>query len=71
MICEECSCPEAPCRFPEKRISSLEAYGVLVAELCRQNQVPYYYGNNHVVYTAACLWKDKNKSDEKCASVVK
>lgn len=71
MICEECSCPEAPCRFPEKRISSLEAYGVLVAELCRQNQVPYYYGNNRVVYTAACLWKDKNKSDEKCTSVVK
>lgn len=60
-LCAQCTYPDVACRFPDRRISSLEAYGVLVSDLCRQNGVSYYYGKNQIAYTAACLWKRKNR----------
>lgn len=57
-ICADCTCPDTPCRFPEKQVSSLEAYGVLVTELCKENDMAYYYGSNKISYTAACLWRE-------------
>ena len=32
--CRECSYPDAPCRLPHLRISSMEAYGMLVMQVC-------------------------------------
>lgn len=55
-ICASCACPEAPCRFPEKRISSLEAYGILVSDLCKKNDMAYYYGPQKMAYTSAILF---------------
>lgn len=43
MICQTCTYPDAPCRFPEKKISSMEAYGMLVMEVCSSNHLTYYY----------------------------
>ncbi|MDR9824493.1 DUF2284 domain-containing protein, partial [Vibrio sp. FNV 38] len=40
-VCEKCNYPE-PCRFPEKAFSSMEGYGMLVSEVCKENDVPYY-----------------------------
>ncbi|MDO4519352.1 MAG: DUF2284 domain-containing protein [Eubacteriales bacterium] len=56
-ICRECTYPEKPCRFPNKRISSLEAYGIVVSELCRRNGVGYYYGSQKMAYTSCVLMK--------------
>ena len=42
MICKTCSYPDAPCRFPQKRISSMEACGMVASEVCRQNHLNYY-----------------------------
>ena len=33
MICKTCSYPDAPCRFPQKRISSMEACGMVASEV--------------------------------------
>lgn len=57
MICKECAGPDGPCRFPEKRISSLEAFGVLVNDLCSRNGLKYYYGPQKIAYTACFLLK--------------
>ena len=57
MICKTCSYPDAPCRFPQKRISSMEACGMIVSEVCRQNRLKYYYGPNTVTYVACVLVK--------------
>lgn len=53
--CEKCACPDAPCRFPEKKVSSMEAYGMLVLEVCKENQLGYYYGAQKIAYTSCFL----------------
>ena len=53
--CRDCTYPDAPCRFPEKMVSSMEAYGVLVLEVCKTNDLPYYYGTDTMTYTSCFL----------------
>jgi len=54
-ICEKCAFPE-PCRFPEKACSSMEGYGLFVAQVCRDNGCEYHYGEKTVTYTACVLF---------------
>ena len=56
-VCRECTYPAAPCRFPELKISSMEALGMLVAEVCKANALPYHYGENTIAYTSCFLLK--------------
>lgn len=56
-ICDSCTYPISVCRFPGKRISSLEAYGILVSDLCSRNHLRYYYGPDTIAYTACFLWE--------------
>ena len=53
--CRECTYPQAPCRFPEKMISSMEAFGMLVLEVCKANGLSYYYGSDKMAYTGCFL----------------
>lgn len=53
--CEHCSFPDAPCRLPDKRISSMEAYGMMVMQVCRDNGMGYYYGADKLAYTSCYL----------------
>ena len=55
IICKECAYPE-PCRFPEKATSSMEGYGLFVTQVCRDCDVPYYYGEKTITYTACILY---------------
>ena len=54
-ICKKCSYPDKPCRFPEKRVSSVEAYGMVVNEFAVKNGLKYNYGPNTMTYTSCCL----------------
>ena len=54
-ICKECARPE-PCRFPDKRVEALEGYGIFITQLCRDNDVLYYYGEGTIAYNGAVLW---------------
>ena len=56
--CGQCTYPEEPCRFPEKMVSSMEAYGMLVLEVCKANGLTYYYGADKMAYTSCFLLKD-------------
>lgn len=56
-ICKTCSYPDAPCRFPDRQIASMEAYGMLVTEVCRANNMKYYYGPGTLAYTSCILLK--------------
>ena len=53
--CEKCTYPDAPCRFPNRRFSSMEAYGMLVLEVCKKNNLKYYYGPEAIAYTGCFL----------------
>ena len=54
-VCKSCAYPE-PCRFPEKAYSSMEGYGLFVTQVCRDNGLPYYYGEKTITYTACVLF---------------
>ncbi len=54
-VCADCAYPDAPCRFPDKAFSSVESYGVLVLQLCKDNNMEYYYGKDHIAYTSCYL----------------
>lgn len=56
-VCKTCTYPDAPCRFPERKVSSMEALGMLVSEVCQDNGITYYYGPNTVAYSSCFLLK--------------
>ena len=56
-ICRSCTYPDRPCRFPGKMMSSMEAYGLLVSEVCKDAGIPYYYGPGTLTYSACILIK--------------
>lgn len=55
--CVQCTYPDAPCRFPKDMVSSMEAYGMLVMEVCKANGLQYYYGSDKMAYTSCFLVK--------------
>ena len=55
--CKTCSYPDAPCRFPDRMTSSMEALGMLVLDVCKANGLTYYYGPNTIAYTSCFLLK--------------
>jgi len=57
-LCECCTYPDEPCRTPEQALSSMEAYGLFVSEVCRKNDLPYTYGNDTITYVSCYLWND-------------
>ena len=54
-LCRKCTYPANPCRFPQKRFSSMEAYGLLVSDVCIQSGLKYYYGPRTITYTSCIL----------------
>lgn len=54
-LCPKCTYPDAPCRFPDKAIPSMEAYGLLVSKVCENSGLPYYYGPQTLTYTSCVL----------------
>jgi predicted metal-binding protein len=53
--CESCTYPGASCRFPETMTSSMEALGMIVSDVCKDNKLPYYYGPNTLTYVGCVL----------------
>ena len=57
-LCKTCTYPDRPCRFPKKRFSSMEAYGLFVSDVCKKSGLPYYYGPGTLTYTSCILVKE-------------
>jgi predicted metal-binding protein len=53
--CKACTYPDAPCRFPDRRVSSMEACGLVVMDTCKANGLGYYYGPRSIAYTSCFL----------------
>lgn len=53
--CKTCTYPDNPCRFPEHQTSAMEAYGMVVSEVCQKNDIPYYYGPGTLTYVGCVL----------------
>lgn len=57
--CECCTYPGKPCRYPNKMMSSMEAYGLLVSDVCRASGLQYNYGPKTIAFTS-CILTDLN-----------
>lgn len=55
-ICEKCSYPDAPCRFPDRALTSIEACGINVMTLSKTAGINYINGSNTVTYFTAVLF---------------
>ena len=53
--CKICTYPDDPCRFPDKKSSSMEALGMVVSEVCADNGISYYYGPGTLTYVGCVL----------------
>ena len=54
-LCESCTYPDEPCRQPDDAIPSMEAFGLVVSDVCTKNQLGYYYGPQTITYTGCYL----------------
>ena len=54
-LCRRCTCPDRPCRFPKKRLSSMEAYGLMVSDVCEAAHLPYSYGSQTMTFISCVL----------------
>ena len=57
--CEVCTYPNRPCRYPGKMLSSMEAYGLLVSEVCTKSGMAYYRGPRTITFTSCVLLEKK------------
>ena len=57
-ICPSCTYPDSPCRFPDRMTVSMEAYGLVVSNVCELAGVPYYYGPLTITYTCCILFQN-------------
>ncbi len=55
--CEKCTYPDAPCRFPDDSYSPMEAYGLMVSDVCSKSGIPYNNGPHTITFTSCCLFK--------------
>ncbi|MCL1953045.1 MAG: DUF2284 domain-containing protein [Oscillospiraceae bacterium] len=54
-LCEACAYPDAPCRRPEDAVTSMEAFGLVVSDTCRDNGMKYNYGPGTMTFTGCFL----------------
>lgn len=55
-LCGTCSYPDAPCRFPDRQVVSMEAHGLAVFEVCEQCGTSLWHGENTIAYAACILF---------------
>lgn len=55
-LCEKCTYPDAPCRFPDRARVSVEANGIFVVELAKMCGIRYHNGANTVTYFSMILF---------------
>jgi predicted metal-binding protein len=54
-LCETCTYPDEPCRFPHKVFPSMEASGLLVSDVCELAAIPYNHGPNTIAFCSCAL----------------
>ena len=54
--CKDCTYPDEPCRFPDKKHISVEACGIYVTKLCAAAGLNYINGENTITNTGLILF---------------
>lgn len=56
-LCNVCTYPDEPCRFPQLAVPSMEAYGLWVNRVCEDSGMRYTYGPRTITYTSCILYE--------------
>lgn len=56
-LCDECTYPDSPCRFPDQMMPSMEACGLLVTDVCVGAGLKYEYTSETITFTSCALLK--------------
>jgi len=56
-VCNECTYPDNPCRYPDEMETSMEACGLFVSKVCSDNDLDYNYGSEAIAFTSCFLLK--------------
>lgn len=59
-LCQNCTYPDEPCRFPDRAHGSLEGYGLWVYKLAEQAGINYINGKNTVSYFGGIAYHSKD-----------
>lgn len=54
--CATCTYPDSACCMPDKMITSMEASGLLVNQVCEENGLLYNHGEKTIAFTSCCLF---------------
>ena len=55
-LCDDCPCPKKPCRFPEKKVFSIDSYGVQIMKTLADRDITYDYGIQTAIYFTLILF---------------
>ncbi len=55
-ICRKCTYPARPCRHPDRMHPSMEACGLMVADVCSASGMKYNYGQDTITFTSLVLY---------------
>ncbi len=56
-VCKKCTYPDAPCRFPDKARSAMEALGIDVVALAADKGITYDHGKGTVTYFSIVFYR--------------
>ena len=59
--CQKCTFPDAPCRFPELMSSPMEGYGMVISDVCKDNNILYNHGRGTLTYVGCYLFREVTK----------
>jgi len=54
-LCETCTYPGEPCRYPQKQRGSLSAFGIDVSELCSKGGLAFSFEKGKVTFVSCIL----------------
>ncbi len=60
-FCEQCTCPDAPCRFPREAMASVEAQGLDIKALVESVGLSYINGANTVSYVGMVMLRPRGQ----------
>lgn len=56
-VCRECTCPDAPCRHPDRMFPCVESHGILVTEAAERYGIAFEMGGNIVTWFSLILYR--------------
>jgi len=58
-FCKECSYPGEPCKFPDKCVTSISGYGIMMEEYLKSQNIDFRFEDNCITLYGLILYNEK------------